>query len=400
MKQILFLSQVLPYPVDAGPKMRSYYVLRHLTQKHKVTLLTFVRDSDRPEDIAHLSELCHAVHTVPMQRNRLRDAGFLLQSLFTQSPFLIVRDHVPAMAAKIRQLASAQTFDAVHVDQLWMAQYALIAKKYASSPPKLILDQHNAVYLIPKRLADGETNPLKQKILNRESRLLARYEIDICRRFDHVVWVTREDYQAVTRVSKNGQTPATIIPICADPAQVKPVEPALNHQRITFLGGLHWPPNAQGVVWFAKEVLPLVRQKMPGATLTVIGKNPPPELAGEGVEITGYVPDLTPYLAETAVFVVPLHAGGGMRVKILDAWSWGLPVVSTTIGAEGMDVRHQDNILIADTATTFARAVLSLLNNTELARQIGQSGRQTIMQSYNWQTVYTAWDEVYRQVSN
>lgn len=139
---------------------------------------------------------------------------------------------------------------------------------------------------------------------------------------------------------------------------------------------------------------------MPGATLTVIGKNPPPELAGEGVEITGYVPDLTPYLAETAVFVVPLHAGGGMRVKILDAWSWGLPVVSTTIGAEGMDVRHQDNILIADTATTFARAVLSLLNDTELARQIGQSGRQTIMQSYNWQTVYTAWDDVYRQVSN
>jgi len=399
--RILFLSQVLPYPVDAGPKMRSYFVLRHLVQKHQVTLLTFVRNTDKPEYVAHLAGLCHAVHTVPMRRNKLRDAKFLLQSLLTQTPFLITRDQIPAMTNKVRQLVNAESFDAVHVDQLWMAQYALLAAKSAQQPrPKLVLDQHNAVHLIPQRLADGESQFIKQKLLAREARVMTTYETDVCSRFDHVVWVTEEDRRAVAAVSGSGANdhpPSTVIPICADPIQVQPVSLTSNKQRITFLGGLHWPPNAQGIVWFAQHVLPQVRAEMPEAILTVIGKDPPAGLDGEGIEVTGYVDDLNPYLAETSVFVVPLHAGGGMRVKILDAWSWGLPIVSTTIGAEGIEVQHQENILIADTAKTFAQAVLRVLANAALAQKLGQNGRQTIIEKYNWQTRYLAWDDVYQQ---
>ena len=398
--RILFLSQVLPYPVDAGPKMRSYFVLRHMVQKHEVTLLTFVRDTDKPEDIAHLAELCHAVHPVSMHRNRLRDTKFFVQSLFTQTPFIIARDYVPAMADKILQLTQLETFDAVHVDQLWMAQYALIAKQSAASPLKLILDQHNAVHLIPGRLAEGETNPIKQRILTREARLLANFEPEICYKFDHVVWVTEDDRRAVAAVAKNGQAPSTVIPICADPSQVQPVSCTSNKNRITFLGGLHWPPNAQGIVWFAQQVFPQVRSEIPEAKLTVIGKNPPAGLDGEGIEVTGYVPDLAPYLNETAAFIVPLHAGGGMRVKILDAWSWGLPVVSTTIGAEGMAIQHNENILIADTAPSFAQAVVLVLRDLAMAQRLGENGRQTILKKYNWQTIYSTWDDVYTQVGN
>jgi len=401
--RILFLSQVLPYPVDAGPKMRSYFVLRHLVQKHEVTLLTFVRDTDRPQDIAHMAELCHAVRTVPMHRNRLRDVKFLAQSFLTQDPFLIVRDQMPAMTDEIRRLVTSEPFDAIHVDQLWMAQYALIAAQSAISPPKLVLDQHNAVHLIPQRLADGERNPVKQRLMAREARLLTRYESEICRRFDHVVWVTEEDRRAVAALSGssvNGQKPSTVIPICADPAQIEPVTPAPNKYRITFLGGLHWPPNAQGIVWFARDVFPQVRAQIPEATLTVIGKSPPAGLDGDGIEVTGYVDDLKSYLDETAAFVVPLHAGGGMRVKILDAWSWGLPVVSTTVGAEGMAIQHEDNILIADTAPAFAEATVRVLKDAALAQRLGQNGRQTILEKYNWQTVYSAWDKVYREVDS
>ena len=158
---ILFLSQVLPYPVDAGPKMRSYYVLRHLSQRHQVTLLTFVRDTDRPDHIAHLAAWCHAVHSVPMRRSRLRDVKFLTQSLFTGQPFIILRDHVPAMIQEIQRLVRSEPFDAIHADQLWMAPYALAARAASvrdtprspdtASRPRLLLDQHNAVHLIPKR---------------------------------------------------------------------------------------------------------------------------------------------------------------------------------------------------------------------------------------------------------
>jgi glycosyltransferase involved in cell wall biosynthesis len=398
--RVLFLSQVLPYPLDAGPKMRSYFVLRHLVQQHQVTLLTFVRPADRPEDIAHLAEFCHAVYTVPMFRNRLRDVKFLVQSLFARQPFLIIRDQVPAMTDRIQQLVREESFDVIHADQLWMAQYALAART-VSARPKLILDQHNAVHLIPQRLADGEANLVKQRFLAREADVLAVYEPEVCRRFDHVVWVTEEDRQAVAALSTataNGQAPSTVIPICADPAQTRPVGREANQRRITFLGGLHWPPNAQGVLWFAREVLPQIRAEIPEAVLTVIGKSPPAGLAGAGIEITGYVTDLRPYLAETAVFIVPLHAGGGMRVKILDAWSWGLPVVSTTIGAEGIDTQHGQDILMADTAQAFAQAVIRLLKDPTLAQQLGQNGRQAVAQKYDWRVIYSAWDEVYRGV--
>ena len=135
---------------------------------------------------------------------------------------------------------------------------------------------------------------------------------------------------------------------------------------------------------------------MPDAILTVIGKNPPAGLTGPGIEATGYVVDPMPYLAETSAFIVPLHAGGGMRVKILDAWSWGLPIVSTTIGAEGIDIQPGSDILIADTVDDFSQAVTSVLLDPELSLQLSRNGRQTVLNKYDWQKIYQDWDHVYQ----
>jgi len=390
---ILFLSQVLPYPLDAGPKMRSYFVLRHLAQRHKVTLLTFVRDTDRPEYIEHLAQFCYEVHTVRMQRNRLKDMRFLIQSIVTGQPFLILRDRVPAMVAKIESLLKEGAFDAVHADQLWMAQYAQEAKNYRPDL-RLILDQHNAVFLIPKRLANGESNIAKQWFFNLESSRLRRYETAVCNQFDRVVWVTDEDRQVVAP-KPTGSKQSTVIPICVAPTSNGTVPIMDGTSRITFLGGLHWPPNTQGILWFFKEIYPLVKSRIPDAVLTVIGKNPPPELMGDGVQVTGYVPDLEPYLKESSVFIVPLLAGGGMRVKILDAWNWGIPIVSTTIGAEGIAAVDQENILIADTPQAFAQATIRLLQERDLANKLVKNGRHTLKTQYDWQTVYRAWDKIY-----
>jgi glycosyltransferase involved in cell wall biosynthesis len=123
-------------------------------------------------------------------------------------------------------------------------------------------------------------------------------------------------------------------------------------------------------------------------------------LTGEAIEVTGYVSDLTSLLAETGAFIVPLHAGGGMRVKILDAWNWGLPIVSTTIGAEGIVVEPEENILIADEADTFAQATIRLLTEPSLADKLVQNGRQTVLEKYSWQKIYTAWDTIYCQTVN
>jgi glycosyltransferase involved in cell wall biosynthesis len=402
--RILFLTQVLPYPLDAGPKVRAYYVLRALAEAgHDVTLLSFVRAADGPEQIAHLAGFLDAVHTVPMRRSRLRDAGYLLASLAGSTPFLIGRDRVSAMADSVARLVrSAQPFAAVHADQLWMAPYALHARQHSPDPrPRLVLDQHNAVFQIPQRLAEHEANPLKRSLLAHEARHLARYEAATCAQFDRVVWVTEEDRRALERLQADPfQRANIVIPICVDPAAQPVIEPAASPFRVTFVGGLHWPPNAAGILWFAQEVWPQVRAAVPGAVLTVIGKEPPAALASlatadAGIAVTGYVVDPAPYLAETAAFVVPLHAGGGMRVKILDAWCWGLPVVSTAIGAEGIASQPGRDLLLADGVHEFAAAVIRLLTDRAAAQELRRQGRRTVETAYDWRTVYRAWLSVY-----
>lgn len=413
--QILYLSQLIPYPVDAGPKVRMYHVLRHLASAgHQITLLSFRRHSDRPEALDHLRQFCEDVHTIPMPRSPVRDVWHLLMGLLTGRPFLIRRDGVPDMYDAVRAQIRAREFDAIHADQLWMAQYALAARAESSrrQAPKLVLDQHNAMYRIPQRLATASNSWVRQRLLTIESRNLGRYEIDTCSKFDHVVWVTEEDQRAVVALAErngncklsacDGETGPghSVIPICVDPGVTNALPRNTTGRRVTFLGGLHWPPNAQGIVWFAREVWPTIQQQVPDAVLTVIGKSPPATLtaleSALNLDVTGYVDDPWPYLAETAAFIVPLHAGGGMRVKILDAWAWGLPVVSTTVGAEGICCSDGHNLLLADGAQAFAQAVVRLLNEPQMAAELGAAGRKTVESHYDWRHVYRAWDEIYQ----
>jgi len=411
--KILFLSQLIPYPADAGPKIRIYHVLQYLAQAgHEITLVAFRREEDGPQQIAHLQRYCHEIHTVLMRRSRLQDLWQVASGIIAGYPFLISRDSVDEMYKMLQEVAVRGTFDAIHADQLWMAQYALAAGR-RNGHARLVLDEHNAMYLIPERLASG-ANPLRRAILNREAQNMARYEVETCRQFDNVVWVSSEDRRSVRGQSAklrgaNGFSKSTadglkhlVIPICVDP-QAKPVIPRTpDARRVTFLGGLHWPPNAEGVRWFMEKVWPQVQEEVPDALLTVLGKSPPSAVVKRAkedpqVEAPGYVTDATPYLAETAAFIVPLHAGGGMRVKILDAWSWGLPVVSTTIGVEGLCYHDGENVLIADRPGAFAQATLRLLKRPEQAAALAAAGRQTVEANYDWRQVYQAWDKIYSE---
>lgn len=415
--RILFFSQLVPYPIDAGPKVRSYHVLEYLAAAgHEITLVTFSRPEDRPEHITHLRQFCAAVHTVPIHRSRTRDAWHLLRSAIEGQPFLIVRDWSPAMATLIQHLVTSQTgtFDAIHADQLWMAPYALLAKSQVTDAPRLVLDEHNAVFQIPERMSVRSHNFVVRALLKLEARKLATYEAMTCQRFDRVVAVTQEDQRTLSGLiaahsgdaaggepQTNRDVGITTIPICIDPVAKAALLRSPDARRVTFLGGLHWPPNAEGILWFAREVWPRVIQQVPAALLTVIGKSPPYELVqtashSGNYDITGHIADPEPYLSETAAFIVPLHAGGGMRVKIIDAWSWGLPVVSTRVGAEGLGCQDGGNLMMADTAEEFVRCVVRLLTEPGLAARLSATGRRTVEEQYDWRKVYPAWAEVYR----
>ncbi len=391
MARILFLSQLLPLPLDAGPKVRAYYVLRHLAQAgHEMTLVCFVRPSDKESDVRTLGRFCRGVQTVPLRRSRVKDLRDGLMSVFSDSPFLILRDQVGEMTERIRRTADLGSWDAVHADQLWMAPYAA----NCGGVPLKVLDQHNAVFRVPERLAANRRNSLARALLRREALKLGRFERETVERFDRVVWVTAEDRAAFPPRAGCARNDA-VIPIAVDPVASQPIQ-RQRPFRVTFLGGIHWPPNAEAVRWFADRVWPSVRAAVPDGVFTVIGKGSPGRLRDMSrVELTGYVQDLRPYLAETAAFVVPLLTGAGMRVKILDAWCWALPVVSTSIGAEGLNSVHGENLLIGDEPDTFADHLIRILRDGREASRIAWNGRATVEADYDWRKVYLAWDSVY-----
>lgn len=403
--KILFLSQLLPYPLDAGPKLRSYYVIRKLAEDHEVTLLAFSRDSDTHSSVQHLENICYRVITVPIQRSKLKDVAALARSVIKFSPFLIERDQSRQMVRVIINLAQTQHFDYVHADQLWMAQYALIAKNELHKHGKtaqLVIDQHNAVFQIPDRMASITRNFALKIAYKRESFLMARYELNICREFDHVVWVTKEDLNAVLQktteviVKDALEKTSTIIPICIDLDNYPQPTIQSDSKDLLFIGGMHWPPNTEGVRWFVKMIFPQIQNHYPETRLWVVGKNPPKEIIFlDGVNAPGFVNDLTEYWQKGCVFVVPLLSGGGMRVKILDAWAHRTPVVSTTIGAEGIDYLNGENILICDEPQQFIDGVSELLDNPSKAKKIGDKGRMAVEGLYQWQLVYKAWDFIY-----
>ena len=428
--RILYLCQLVPYPPDAGPKVRAYYTLRYLAQRHEVTLVAFTRPDDQAEALERLRTFCAQVYTAPIRRSAWRNSRDLLSSLAAGDSFIIRRDFAAEMASKVDRLLEGGDFDAVHADQLWMAQYALRAKRRPATGSKLqtILDEHNACFQIFQRLAQEESNPLKQALLEREWRRLMDFEARALGQFDRVVTVTDEDRKTLqgllersitagklvpsiqSPISEDQPPHFSTIPICVDTEEIQPVRPKTGARDVLHLGTMFWQPNVEGVVWFAREVWPKVREAVPGATFTIAGKNPPGEVrelqAMSGprsansarepdIRVTGYVADPQPYLEEAGVFIVPLFSGSGMRVKIVDAWRWGLPVVSTRIGAEGIRYIDGENILIAEDAEGFAEAVRRVLTDGELAQRLRSNGRRWVEEHYDWRKVYSAWDEIY-----
>jgi glycosyltransferase involved in cell wall biosynthesis len=325
----------------------------------------------------------------------VRDAAYFATAFVRGKSFLVLRDDLASMHATLAKVTAAQAFDAIHADQLSTAHYAL-----SQTAPRRVLDQHNAVWTIVKRMAENQTLAPKRWLLERETRLLRQHEAEMNRAFDRVITVTEQDRRALEFPNAPPRAPLLTIPICIDPDMFQPITRVPDAQHIACVGGMFYPPNVDGIVWFARRVLPQVWQEFPKTKFFVIGARPARALVrlgerDERIVVTGYVADPTPLLQETAAFVVPLRAGGGMRVKILDAWARALPLVTTSIGCEGIAVQNGDNALIADAPETFAAAVCSLLRDRTHAEHIARNGRAWVAAQYNWRETYRAFDGVY-----
>lgn len=392
--RVLLLTQVLPYPPDSGPKVKTYYVLKYLASQHQVTLVSFIRSSDRPEYIHHLETLCERVITVPIERRPIQDLLFLGKSFLTGQPWMMLRDERPEMRRVLANLASKTHFDIVHADQLNMGQYAL---PFANS--RKVLDLHNALWMLYKRLSETTrpTSPMKY-ILMRDWRLLKHYEGEICRRFDAVTAVTEEDRKLL--LEAGAPDDITIVPIAIDTGEQAIIERNPTSPHIIHIGTMYWPPNIDGINWFLDHVYPLVKQDVSDVRCTLIGARPPESLVQRAVgdpslTVTGYVEDPMLYFQDASMMVVPLLAGGGMRVKILNALAHAIPMVSTTVGCEGINLTPGKDIIIADDPVAFAKATVKLLKDIALNKRIAHNGRQTVEELYDYRQACKPLDQIY-----
>jgi glycosyltransferase involved in cell wall biosynthesis len=404
--RILFLTQIIPYPPNAGPRVKTWHVLRYLHERgHDVTLASYVRDEERPY-VTKLNEVCTAVHTIPITRSRVADVGYWLQSHLSGRPFLIERDDLAGMRHLVQRLLAEQEFDVVHADQLTMTQFALDAKEGGGQKrPFIIFDAHNATWSIWERMRQNAPWFLKPVYQLEENRI-KRYEGMLVQEFDHTMVVIDPDRDLLLagvenqdRAALNGRISS--IPIAVDAEVLQPITRQPGSRNILTLGTLSYPPNADGIRWFLQEVFPLVQQQVPGVTLTVIGKNPPAdfvqlaEQSGGAIVVTGYVDDLTPFMAAAALMVVPVRAGSGMRVRLLEAFARAMPTVTTTIGLEGINAEADKEILLADDPQSFAAATVQLLNNPELQEKLARNGRHLAEARYDWRAVLKQMDAVY-----
>lgn len=412
--RILLLTQIVPYPLDSGPKIKTYHVLRYLSERgHRVTLATFVRKHEE-QYLLHLQAYCAEIHAVPLRRSRFADVRAYAASLWTGFPFLVTRDAQPAMRQLLWRLAQQQ-FDIVHADQLTMAQFALHFRHSSPSTsthsPALVFDAHNAVHEIVERAQ--RTAPIfLRPVLAVEADRLRKYEGNLIGQFDHTLAVSAVDQKALLNAldhklgTQNHKSGISVIPIAVDCASLSPVKRDQLSNNILTASTLFYPPNADGVRWFMHEVFPFVRHQVSDPTLTIVGSRPPKDIVDFGlqnagcVHVTGYVPDLQRYLERAALIVVPVRAGSGMRVRILEAMARGVPIVTTTTGVEGIDAIDGEHLLVADEPREFAAAVVRLLNDQTLRESLIRNGRRLVEEKYDWQVVLPKLESVYQSLGS
>ena len=384
--RILWLKTELLHPVDKGGKIRTYQMLKALKARHHVTYLTLDDGTAAPDACARAAEYCHDLVTVPHSTNQKFSAGFyaeLARNLASGLPYAIRKYESPRMRRAVTERAGSPACDLVVCDFL-----APSINVPLGLPTATVLFQHNVEAMIWKRHAEVQRARLKRAYLRREWRLMRTFEARECRRFHYVVAVSPEDRETIRR--EYGVQTVADVPTGVDVQFFRPAPGAVPEpDSLVFTGSMDWLPNQDAMSFFVGEVMPLIAGSRPAVTLTIVGREPSRELQqlarqNPAIRVTGRVEDVRPYLEKAAVYVVPIRVGGGTRLKIFEAMAMERPVVSTTVGAEGLPVEDGRNMLLADSAKAFAAAVVTLLSDQGKARDIAEYAARQVREHYGW----------------
>lgn len=387
--RILWLKTELLHPVDKGGKIRTYNMLKELKREHHVTYLTLDDGTATADERAKATEYCHELLCIPQRRREKFTPGFyfeLLLNLVSPRPYAIKKYESAAMLREIIELERTNAFDLLVCDFLAPAGNV---PRTLNTP--VVLFQHNVEAMIWKRHYEVQTNPIKKAYLYGQWQKMRRFEKEMCGRFDCVIAVSAEDRDQMKR--EYGAEAVFDVPTGVDTEFFRPSGSIqASRHGIVFTGSMDWLPNEDAIRYFMREIMPLIKKKVPDAMLTVVGRNPPAALVDLSKEdpsliITGRVDDVRPYMESASAYIVPLRIGGGTRLKIFEAMAMEKAVISTTIGAEGLPLTDGVELLLADEPDTFADAVVKVLSDSGYASELGQRAAATVRQKHGWEPV-------------
>jgi polysaccharide biosynthesis protein PslH len=415
--KILFITPQLPYPPDKGATIRTFALMKGLRQLgHEIHLLSFIRSEDDLTWLPQMRPYYTQVSTVvaPTRTALTRLRNLVLSPL----PDMAWRLPSVAFSARLNELLRAQSFDIVQAESIEVAQYAVQmvngrqnGRQNGHKRPLVVFDDLNAEYVLQKRAFEIDRRSPRKWLKALYSWLqwqrLRSYETRVCTTVDSVLAVSDADAEAIATV--DGRINIHVVPNGVDctffsqivpPAEYPPQLKITHMASIVFTGTMDFRPNVDAVVWFCRDILPLIKKQAFHVHFYIVGKNPPAEvraLAGPAVTVTGYVSDIRPYIANSQVYVVPMRIGSGTKLKVLEAMAMRIPVVSTPIGAEGIDVSPGEDILLGATPAEFARQVVYLLDTAAERQRLASNARRLVEEKYDWTTIVPSLEKVFKR---
>jgi glycosyltransferase involved in cell wall biosynthesis len=382
--KILWVSPFFLHPTERGAQIRTIGILKQLHKRHEIHFAA-LQDPAHPEAVALSAEYCAQAYPAlhrPPDRGSLQFLPELAASLFSDIPLAIRRYASPDLSRIVAGLMSKGAIDCVVCDFLTSAQYI-------PDLGRAVLFQHNVETTIWERHAE-HAGAAKRAFFRAQARRMFAYERDACRKADHVIAVSPLDADRM-RAMFDVRDVSTV-DTGVDVEYFTPREEAAPVANMVFTGSMDWLPNVDGMLWFHSEILPLIRRTLPECTVTIAGRRPVEELeklaaADPRIRVTGTVPDIRPYLWGSDISIVPLRIGGGTRLKVYESMAARTPVVSTTVGAEGLVYNDGENIRIADSPQAFADACVELLTQRELRRRIVGAAWSLVAERLSWDRV-------------
>jgi glycosyltransferase involved in cell wall biosynthesis len=401
---ILYVSQMPAGPPRFGAQARIHGLMTELARHHDLTAVMLVDDEFDIEECRHaMQAYCREVVLIrnPYGRDGLAKRLLQLRSLASTRSFERLRVVVPEMQQALDRVLRARRFDVVNLEFTFLGQCDLRQAPSGERAPVLVVDSHNIDYDLARQYAHAGGSLARRLYAEVNWRKLRREELGTYRDADGVYLCSVADQKRLLSETPGART--VVIPNAAnvDFYKPRPTDPQPDGRTVVFFGLMSYMPNIDGATHFIQEIWPRIAEANPQAQCKIIGGSPPSSLlalAGPRIEFTGFVPDLRPHLAEAAAVVVPLRIGGGTRLKIVEAMAMSKAIVSTTLGAEGIEAVPGRDILIADEPAAFADAVTRLLTEPGLATRIGNSARQLSEARYAWSSAARALESFFRKV--